>query len=36
VMVLIKEKIGNYFLIAAIIMQIFGIIIIRKIINIRL
>lgn len=36
VMVLIEEKIGNYLLVAAIIMQIIGIFIIRKIVNIRL
>ncbi|NIP42264.1 MAG: hypothetical protein GWO41_04130 [candidate division Zixibacteria bacterium] len=36
VMVLIKEKIGNYLLIAAILMQIIGIFVIRKIVNIRL
>ncbi|HDS01249.1 MAG TPA: hypothetical protein ENO22_00060 [candidate division Zixibacteria bacterium] len=36
VMVLIEEKIGNYLLIAAVIMQIIGIFVIRKIVNIRL
>lgn len=36
VMVLIKEKMGNYLLIAAILMQIIGIFVIRKIVNIRL
>lgn len=34
--ILIQEKLGNYFLIFAFIMQIFGLIVIRKIINIRI
>lgn len=36
VMILVEERVGNYLLIAAITMQIIGVFVIRKIVNIRI